>query len=393
MSETACDVLVIGAGPAGLAAARRAAAHGRSVILLERDPAHPALASPPPGVRALAAHGRLEAPGVVAAVAAGAAETRLRAAHVVLAVGDVPVAPPESAPDGAAIVTAEALATDPPPSTALVAGGGPAGVAAAASLAAAGARVVLATRGDRLLTAWEADLAEHLTRRLVERGVEVRSRTRLVSARLVPGGAEASLRGPDGDSGVHDAARVVLALGRRPRTDGLGLETLGVVRDRRGRLQTDPCQETAVAGLLAAGAVSGGPTFPRAAVAEGRAAADHAAGVRPRPAAWEVLPRILPPPLEAAAAGLTEAEAEARGYVVVVGRAAVAEDFVKLVADREEGRLLGVHAAGPAAPRLAEAGALLLAARAAPSAWADAAPEDPVLDLALADLAAAARRG
>ncbi|HPF34035.1 MAG TPA: FAD-dependent oxidoreductase [Candidatus Krumholzibacteria bacterium] len=393
MIEHRCDILVIGAGPAGLAAAAEAANRGLDVVLLERDPRHPIHRLPLPGVSVAAAHGRLDGPGVVTGEQADGVRRRWRAAHVILAAGDRPHRPndvPDALPG---LLAADAPVPTPVPPTVLVAGGGPAGVAAALRWREAGARVILACRTARLLPGLDADLAAHLTRRLQVREVDVRPRTRLVSLRADGPGVAATLRGPGSVAVELAAACAMLAVGRRAASEDLGLDGLPVVRDRRGRLQTDPCGLTAVPGLWAVGGLTGTPTTERTARAEGRAAVAAAVGEPAPPPAWDHLPRHLPEPLQAAAVGLDAEEAAARGWDVAAALGERDGSCAKLVAEREGGRLLGAFLAGPTATADVEGAAALMAAGEGPVAWAHLASKDPALALALQALAADLNHG
>lgn len=400
MSVGTCEFLVLGGGRAGRAAAVHAADLGRDVLLVEADPRHPVLAAPPAGVRVLLGRARFGADGIPLAVDPDGGETLLRAPHVLVAVGDAPRHPVDAEPDGVAVLSADEFWTPPREGGLLVAGGGPTGVAAALRLAAAGAAVTLAQRGPRLLPTFDRDLSAHLAAVLGACGVTVRTGRRLAAARTEGSGAEARLRRNRGEEEILPLAAVILAVGRRPRTEELGPLPGAVVMDRHGRIQTDPCQETARHGLYAAGAVTGAPTTARIAAAEGRVAAAHAAGAVFRPVRWEILPRVVsaaPGSTAAApgfaAAGLSEDEALARGHDAAAVTRAAGEDFCKLVWDRETGRLLGAHLCGSTAAGDVEAAAILLAAGLPPDAWRDVAAADGCLAAALAVQSAGAARG
>lgn len=166
------------------------------------------------------------------------------------------------------------------------------------------------------------------------------------------------------------ATRVLVADGRRPNSAGLGLEIAGVALDERGFIRTDDACRTSVAHVYAIGDLAGGPMLAHKATREAEVAAAAIAG---RPAAMDAaaIPAVAFTDPEVATVGLTEAEARERGYTPVTGRAAQAasgrawilgdaEGFVKVVADADTGRLLGVQMAGPEASELVAAATLAL---------------------------------
>lgn len=155
------------------------------------------------------------------------------------------------------------------------------------------------------------------------------------------------------------AQRVLVATGRRPRSAGLGLEAAGVKTDERGFVVVDAAQRTSNPRIFAAGDVSGAPQYVYVAAAAGKAAAANALGGAER-VDYTGLPAVVFTHPQLASAGMTEAEAPDRGYrcacrlldLTDVPRALVNHDtrgVVKLIADADAGRVLGVHALADAA--------------------------------------------
>jgi dihydrolipoamide dehydrogenase len=390
------DLLVIGGGPGGVAAAREARRRGATVTLVERAalggtcthagcvPAgafHRAAAildelarAPAVGISANPGSVRWDRlqswVGQVVSRAAGLTRTTLEsagievvsgsarldgpgrvevggraleAAAVVLATGAASALPPlAEAPRCPVLTNSEAMALERPPANLLVADAARFGLEWADLFAHLGSRVTVATAGDRLLPAEDADIAGFLQILLERRGVRF-----LLG--VPPAEALAGLE-PDA---------VLFADLRVPVTDGLGLPAAGVATGPGGAVTIDARCLTTAPSVFAAGDVTGGPWLSNRARAQGVVAATNALGgsARFRP---ERVPRSVNTHPELAAVGLTEAEAEARGPGVAVGYGELAtslrgitlgeeEGALKLVVDTEYGEILGGHMVGPGA--------------------------------------------
>ena len=158
------------------------------------------------------------------------------------------------------------------------------------------------------------------------------------------------------------AEQVLMAVGRAARTRGVGLEALGVALDR-GFVKVSPTMETSVKGLYAIGDLAGNQLLAHKAMAEGVVAAEAIAGLHPRPVDYGNVPSCTYCRPQVASVGASEARARSNGREVTVGRfpfsangKAVAlgetEGFLKVVADKATGELLGVHIVGPEATEL-----------------------------------------
>jgi dihydrolipoamide dehydrogenase len=174
-----------------------------------------------------------------------------------------------------------------------------------------------------------------------------------------------------GKAAAIDADKILLAVGRRPNTEGLGLEALGVALDRRGFIAADDRLRTNVGGIYAIGDVIGGMMLAHKATKEGEVVAEVIAGHQ---AAFDVrtIPAVVFTDPEIAATGLTEEEAKAKGHAqlkvgkfpfAALGRALSVNDtegFVKVIADGGTGELLGVHIVGNGASDLISEAALAI---------------------------------
>ena len=249
------------------------------------------------------------------------------------------------------------------PERLLVIGGGYIGLELGQVYAALGSAVTLVEMTDGLLPGADRDLVQWLARRVEKQFQAVKLGTRVESLRETSRGIEARL---GGETAVFD--RVLIAVGRRPQSDGLGLETTRARLDARGFVEVDERGATADPRVWAVGDVTGEPMLAHRAMRQAKVVAEALAG---RPAAFDnvVVPAVVFTDPEIAWCGLTETQAAAQGVSVRVakfqwaasGRAATlgrADGVTKLVVDAESGRLLGAGIAGPGAGELIAEAAL-----------------------------------
>ncbi|MEV0847347.1 dihydrolipoyl dehydrogenase [Streptomyces sp. NPDC049954] len=280
---------------------------------------------------------------------------------IVLATGSRPRALPGPAPDGSRVVTSDdALFAPGLPESVLVLGGGAIGVEYASLHRSFGAHVTLVKAAERIVPLEDAEVSRHLRRGLRGRGIDVREGTRLLDAEVTPDGVRARIVSPRGDTTTLSAARLLVAVGREPVTEGLGLAAAGLGTDARGFVAPADWSrlETSAPGVHVVGDLLPPPSLglAHASFAEGMLVAEVLAGGAPRPVDYATVPRVTYASPQTAAVGLSEEQARAEGYDVVVGRmplTAVAKGMVhgrgglvKVVAERA-GRVLGVHLVGP----------------------------------------------
>ena len=293
---------------------------------------------------------------------------KIRFGHAIVATGSRPARLPgiELASDRLMDSTA-ALEVPEIPERLLVVGGGYIGLELGQVYAALGSAVTLVEMTDGLLPGADRDLVQWLARRVEKQFQAVKLSTRVESLRETPAGIEARL---GGDTAVFD--RVLVAVGRRPQSDDLGLDTTRVQRSDRGFVEVDARGATADPRIFAVGDVTGEPMLAHRAMRQAKVAAEAIAG---RPAAFDnvVVPAVVFTDPEIAWCGLTETAAAAQGVPVRVakfqwaasGRAATlgrAEGVTKLVVDPESGRVLGAGIAGPGAGELIAEAALAVEA-------------------------------
>jgi len=411
------DLIIIGAGPGGYVAAIRAAQLGMKIACVEKDaalggtclnvgciPSKALLDSSElywQARRGLAAHG-ITASGVEIDVAAmmarkdkvvrgltqgvaglfkkngiewvrGAArlaaagrvavgERTLEAKRVLIATGSEPT-PLSSLPfDGERVITStEALELPRVPERLLVIGAGAVGLELGSVWGRLGARVTVVELMDSILPGMDRGMTTALRRVLERQGIVFRLETSAGGAERTAGGVKVALA-TKGERTTEEADVVLVAIGRRAYVAGLGLETVGVALDERGRVRVNERYETSVAGVFAIGDAIPGPMLAHKAQEEGIAAVELMAGVAGH-VNYDAVPNIVYTWPELASVGLTEEEAKRREIAVAVGsfpfmangRARClgeTDGSVKMIADARTDRILGVHILGPRASDL-----------------------------------------
>ena len=297
---------------------------------------------------------------------------KLEAAKIIVATGSEPAVLPGFEPDGEHVLTStEMLEVERGvPERLLVIGGGVIGLEFASIYARLGSDVTVVEYTEQILPGSDPELVKLLARSLKKQGVAIKTRTQASRYKKVRGGLNVTLEpAGGGEAETLKADRILLAVGRKPRSAELGLEAAGVRTDERGFVPTNDHMETNVPGVYAIGDVARPPLLAHKAMKEGLVAAEHAAG---RPAAFDQqIPGVVYTQPEFASVGMTEAEATGRGLEVRVGRFPFSasgraltlqqtEGVVKVIADAENDLLLGVHILGPGASDLIAEAALAL---------------------------------
>ncbi|MGC8742047.1 MAG: dihydrolipoyl dehydrogenase [Candidatus Sumerlaeaceae bacterium] len=302
--------------------------------------------------------------GMRVAVATDDGEIELEARkNVLLATGSVPVELPFARFDGQVVVSStEALEFERVPEHLVVVGAGFIGLELGSVWRRLGARVTVVEMLPKLLPMMDDEVSDALTRTLRKQGLEFELGARLENVRVADGRASVELTKADSTRATIACDKVLVAVGRRPFTDGLGLDVAGVQIDERRRVKIDDQFRTTAPGISAIGDLVRGPMLAHKAEEEGVAWAEILAG-QPGHVNYDAIPGVVYTWPEAAYVGMTEREARARhGDVVKVGKFAFAangrakaagerEGFVKVIAG-PRGRLLGLHIFGPRASEL-----------------------------------------
>ncbi|HXJ79588.1 MAG TPA: dihydrolipoyl dehydrogenase [Candidatus Methylomirabilis sp.] len=288
---------------------------------------------------------------------------KIRFKHAIIATGSVPATLPGlPALGGRVMDSGTALEIADVPQRLLVIGGGYVGLELGTVYAALGSRVTLVEMTDGLLPGVDRDLVQPLARRLRTLFAEVHLSTKVATLRESSDHVDVEF------AGVQSFERVLVAVGRRPQSSGLGLETTRVRTDERGYVVVDDHCRTSDPHIYAIGDVTGEPLLAHRAMRQGKVAAEVIAG---RPAAFDnvVVPAVVFTDPEIAWCGLTEGQAAEAGPPVKVakfqwaasGRAATlgrSDGLTKLMIDPDSGRVLGAGAVGPGAGELIAEAAL-----------------------------------
>jgi dihydrolipoamide dehydrogenase len=252
------------------------------------------------------------------------------------------------------------------PKSVLILGGGYVEVEMALILSGFDSKVIIAVDGGRLLPGEDSDMVQRITKTLRAGGVEIRLKSKMVSAEAADGGCRVTLSGPEPNTITVEK---VLLTARKPNT-AIGLESVGVVLDGGGFIKVNEKLETSAKGIYAIGDVTGGLQLSYAATAMGVAAAESAMG-KERSFDSRLVPRGLWTNPESASVGLTEEEAEEQGIDIEIGECPLTvngvamaygkmEGSVKVIIDSELGQILGVQIIGEHATELIWAASLAI---------------------------------
>jgi pyruvate/2-oxoglutarate dehydrogenase complex dihydrolipoamide dehydrogenase (E3) component len=435
-----CDVVVLGAGPAGEAVVRRLEGSGLDVVVVERElvggecaywacvPSKTLLRAPEVRAAARRVRGlseprqvwgeiaryrdlmisnlddtdkaaRLEQAGARlvrgAATIAGPGRVMVggrefRCAHVVVATGTTAMIPPLDGLEGVdAWTSREVYVMAEPPRDAVVLGGGPVGVETAQMLRRHGSGVTIVLEDDRLLSREDTAVGEAVARQFTQEGIDVRLGSRAVSVEVASGRTRVRLE--DGD--VLETERLVLAVGRRPRVEGLGFEGVGIKLGDGGGIDVDSrCR--AAENIWAVGDVTAVMPFTHVAHYQGEIAADDILG-RGRKADYRAIPRVVFSDPEVAAVGLTHDQAADQGISIKEGSVDLAtlprtgtygsgyRGFMTVLADSERDVLIGAWAVAPLASEFIGASVLAIKANVPIATLADTPMQFPTFGEAL----------
>ncbi|HMR79521.1 MAG TPA: dihydrolipoyl dehydrogenase [Polyangiaceae bacterium] len=345
--------------------------------------------------------GRLSSATTVDVAKKGGGNVTLTARKgIVVATGSETIQVPGLQFDGTRVIGArQAVSLQEVPKRLVVVGGGVIGLELGMVYQAFGAELTIVELTPSLLPGVDAECVRVVERTLSKRGAKIYKSTKAVGYEA---GADGSLtvRLSGADAPASLACDVMLvAVGMKPRSRGIGLEELGVVIDERGFVRTDECCRTNVPGVWAIGDVSGAPMLAHKASKEGEVCAEALAG-KASAKDWITIPGIIFTDPEIASAGMTDVEAKEQGYDVAIGKFPFAalgramsiretDGFVKLVTDRKTGRILGVHIVGPNASDLISEAALALEMVATAEDMALTVRPHPTLGESLMEAAAA----
>ncbi|MCS6917716.1 MAG: dihydrolipoyl dehydrogenase, partial [Chitinophagales bacterium] len=298
-------------------------------------------------------HASFRSPQEVA-IRSDGAETLLRADRIIIATGSKPASLPGIVPDKKRIITStEALSLTEVPRSLLVIGGGIVGCELASVYARLGSAVTIAEYAAALVPGMDSEVASELRKALTEQGITLLLQHAAISATATEAGVRVELKDNSGASRTAEADYCLVAVGRRPYTDGLQLDQAGLKVNEKGFIPVNHQLQTAVSHIYAIGDVIGGAMLAHKAEEEGIFVAELLAGQKPH-INYKLIPGVVYTHPEVASVGYTEQELKQNGRAYrkglfpfrASGRARAAADtagFVKVLADEKTDELLGVH--------------------------------------------------
>jgi len=321
------------------------------------------------GIERVTGTGRIAGPDEVEGTG-DAGRQRLKAKRILIATGSRVAGLPFLEFDGETVLSSDdAVALGQAPESMAVIGGGAIGLELGSVWARLGTAVTVVEFLPRIAATFDDDITQALQKLLQREGLKFHLGSGVESAERTEGGVK--LTAAKGDEKlVLEAEKVLVAVGRKPNTEGLGAAEAGVELDERGCIKTDAEWQTSVPGIYAIGDVVAGPMLAHKAEQEAIAAVERMAG-KPGSVNYDVIPSVIYTAPELAAVGLTEAEAKANGNEIAVGtfpfqangRAVAgghADGLAKIIADKAAGRVLGAQILSANASELIAEAVLLM---------------------------------
>ncbi len=320
-------------------------------------------------VTTIEGYGRLTGPannGIhsIAVEAAGGEKKTVQAKNVVIATGsDARMLPGVEADATSILTNMEILVLPQIPKSMVVIGAGAVGVEFGSIFKSFGSEITIVEYLPRLVPNEDEDVSKELARVFRKRGIDTHTGAKVDKVEKTKDGVKVTFTTADGKQVVKEAEKVLVAVGRAPRTADIGLEATKVEVER-GFIRTDEWMQTREPGIFAIGdVVAGLPQLAHVAAMAGMVVAAKVAGKRANPVRRDRIPACTYCEPQIGSVGLTEAQAKAKGYEVKVGKfpfsanskASIVgshEGFVKVVADAKYGEVLGVHIIGPQATEL-----------------------------------------
>jgi dihydrolipoamide dehydrogenase len=310
-------------------------------------------------------------PSTVEVVTAdGKSESYTASKAIIVATGTQMITIPGFEPDGELVITArEAVSLQSAPGSMVLIGGGVIGLELGMVYQKLGTKITVVELMDQLLPGTDPDLVRVVQKHLKSGGADIHLKSKAVKLDKSGGKAKVTID-TEGKEQVVEADKVLVAVGFKPNSAGIGLESVGVKLDSRGHIAVDERLRTNVPSIYAIGDVAGMPYLAHKASKEGEIAAEVIAGHKSA-RDYRGMPAAIFTDPEIATVGITETEAKAQGKKVKIGKfpfaasgraMAVSETdgFIKVIIDEADNQLLGVAIVGPEASDLISESALAL---------------------------------
>lgn len=282
----------------------------------------------------------------------------LKADNFIIATGASAARIPGVEVDGKQVMTYwEAILQESLPKSVVIIGAGAVGLEFATVWNAYGVEVTVVEMLPRILPMEDEEVSKELAKAISKRGVRLLPGTKVESIETLKTKVKVTVTGEEGEQTL-DADQALVAIGFTPNTADMGLDKLGVKLDARGFVEIDGRMATNVPGIWAIGDVTGKLMLAHVASAMGIVCAEHIAGVESVELDYEMMPRATYCQPQVASFGMTEAQAEERGFKIRVGRfpfqangkalgLGQSTGWVKLITDEQYGEILGAHMIGP----------------------------------------------
>ncbi|HEY1985869.1 MAG TPA: dihydrolipoyl dehydrogenase [Terracidiphilus sp.] len=289
--------------------------------------------------------------------------SQIKAKNLILATGSEARVLFGQAPDDRILTNIEILALNEPPQSLIIIGAGAVGVEFGSIFRSFGTEITIVEFLPRAVPVEDEDISKELTRLFKKRGIDMNAGCKVEKIEKTEGGVKVTWTTANGKTVEKEAEKVLVAVGRAPRTANVGIESTKIELDR-GFVKVNEAQETAEPGIYAIGdIVAGLPQLAHVGAMCGLVAMAKIAGRKYRPVRRDRIPGCTYTDPQIGSAGLTEAQAKEKGYEVKVGKFPFAgnskativdshDGFVKIVSDAKYGEILGVHIIGPQATEL-----------------------------------------
>ncbi|HKQ71824.1 MAG TPA: dihydrolipoyl dehydrogenase [Polyangiaceae bacterium] len=322
------------------------------------------------GAELMAGTATLTGPSTVEVTSADGKKETIEAKAIVLATGSSTIEIPSFKFDKGVIGAKEAVSLREVPKRMIVIGGGVIGLELGCVYQKLGAAITVVEMTPTLLPGTDPDCTAVVERKMVKNGAKILKSAKALGYERMKDGSLAVRIEVAGKLETIETDCVLVAVGMRPNSKGIGLEKVGVKVDERGFVPTDKFCRTNIPSIYAIGDLSGAPLLAHKASKEAEIAAEVISGHKAAKDWVSIAAATFTDP-EIASVGLTESQAKEKGFEVQIGRmpfsasgramaVSETEGFVKMVADKKTHQLLGVHIVGPSASDLISEGALAL---------------------------------